>query len=90
MQNVTVDPDPDSALFLAIVSSIYAMIGIPANLLIVFATLNDKNLRSKSINLIVLSLALSDIMSLFFDSYPQVLNTFSFNINGGLVVHLSY
>jgi hypothetical protein len=80
MQNFTTDPDPESARILGVVLSIYAVIGIPANLFVVFATLNNKNLRSKSINLIVLSLALSDIMCLLFDSYPVLLYSLTFDV----------
>jgi hypothetical protein len=80
MRNQSTDPDPESALFLGIIFSIYAFVGIPANFFVAFATLMNDNLRSKSINFFVLSLSLSDMMSLFFGACSQMLWALTFDI----------
>jgi hypothetical protein len=64
MRNESADPDPESAFFLGITYSIYALIGIPPNLFVVIATLASESLRKLDINIFVLTLALGDALYL--------------------------
>uniref|UniRef100_A0A914WKU5 G-protein coupled receptors family 1 profile domain-containing protein n=1 Tax=Plectus sambesii TaxID=2011161 RepID=A0A914WKU5_9BILA len=64
MRNISLDPDPESALWIGICFSCWGVIGIPANLFIVLATICSESLRSVPLNMFLFSLALGDLMFL--------------------------
>jgi hypothetical protein len=58
------DPDPSSARWLGIIYAVYALIGIPANILVLFLTVAKEKVRSVPLNMCIFSLAFADIMVL--------------------------
>uniref|UniRef100_A0A914XHX3 G-protein coupled receptors family 1 profile domain-containing protein n=1 Tax=Plectus sambesii TaxID=2011161 RepID=A0A914XHX3_9BILA len=64
--NVTLsaDPDPESAQWLGILYGLYAVIGIPSNLLMLILTITDKNLRTMPMNICIFSITFADMMAL--------------------------
>jgi hypothetical protein len=52
----SLDPDPASALWLGVLYAIYAAIGIPLNLLVLYLTVTNESLRAVPISMCVFSI----------------------------------
>ena len=71
------DPDPGSALWLGIKYVVYAAIGVPADLIVLFLSVANESVRAVLLNVCIYSLAFAHMMILvsFISSTFHILGT---------------